>query len=348
MATSTSLLKKHTLGMPWTTLDPFLFCVYHLDNFPAGNERMEVPPELLRGRRMGNDFSNKDGFSMYHGPAVPGFPVHPHAGFETVTVVRHGLVDHSDSMGATARFGGGDLQWLTAGKGISHCEMMPLVHSDKGNPLELFQIWLNLPPEDKKCEPAFSIAWRESMSSVSVPDANGRPTVVTVYAGRYGDTAAGQPPPPNSWASRPDSDVAIWTLRIAPGGRFTLPPAKTGSNRMLYFFVGGQLSLDDGEALSPRIGLQLNPEVPASLRNLSEDKEAELLLLQGRPIGAPVVQHGPFVANSQAEMRAIMADYSESQFGGWPWGSDHPTHPREADRFAVHADGHRDAPPGSA
>ncbi len=83
---------------------------------------------------------------MYHGDVVPGFPQHPHRGFETVSVVRQGYIDHSDSLGATARYGGGDVQWLTTGSGVQHAEMFPLIHEHEGNTMELFQIWLNLPP----------------------------------------------------------------------------------------------------------------------------------------------------------------------------------------------------------
>ena len=131
---------------PWPTIDPFLFCVHHRDAYPPGDERM-APQDSLDGRDLGMDFSGRDGWSMYHGLVVPGFPQHPHRGFETVTYVRRGYVDHSDSLGATARFGRGDVQWLTAGGGIVHAEMFPLVEEEADNPTELFQIWLNLPGE---------------------------------------------------------------------------------------------------------------------------------------------------------------------------------------------------------
>src|ERR1044071_8847106 len=114
------------LGFPWETADPFLFCVHHDDAYPAGNERLG-PAASLTGRNIGSDFPRRDGFRMCHGDVVPGFPEHPHRGFETVTVVRRGLVDHSDSLGAAARYGQGDVQWLTAGSGIVHAEMFPLL-----------------------------------------------------------------------------------------------------------------------------------------------------------------------------------------------------------------------------
>src|SRR5215470_12254536 len=128
-----------SLSIPWQKPDPFLFCMYHNDKYPPGNERLG-PAASLAGRALGQDFAGKDGWRMYHGEVVPGFPQHPHRVFETVTVVRRGLVDHSDSLGAAARYGRGDVQWLTAGKGIVHAEMFPLVEDAKDNPLELFQI----------------------------------------------------------------------------------------------------------------------------------------------------------------------------------------------------------------
>ncbi len=116
-----AVLNVNPLGFQWQTSDPFLFCVHHDDAYPAGDERMG-PAASLAGRDIGQDFEGKDGWRMYHGDVVPGFPQHPHRGFETVTIVRRGLIDHSDSLGAVARFGHGDVQWLTTGKGVVHSE----------------------------------------------------------------------------------------------------------------------------------------------------------------------------------------------------------------------------------
>jgi redox-sensitive bicupin YhaK (pirin superfamily) len=322
------------LGFPWETADPFLFCVYHNDAYPAGNEQMG-PAASLAGRTIGQDFVIKDGWRMYHGDVVPGFPQHPHRGFETVTIVRHGLVDHSDSLGATARFGHGDVQWLTAGKGVVHSEMFPLVDREGPNPLELFQIWLNLPKADKFADPHFTMLWADTIPRHVATDAAGRQTEVTVVAGRLGDRMA-PPPPPKSWASQADSDVAIWTLKMAPHAEWTLPAAQPGTNRTLYYFRGGSLRLG-GTTITPMHGVELRADVDVLLQN--GDEEAEFLMLQGRPIGEPVVQYGPFVMTTPEEIHQAFADYQRTQFGGWPWPADGPVHPREEGRFARHVDG---------
>ena len=133
------ILNIKPLGFPWETKDPFLFCAYHADAYPKGNDNMG-PDNSLEGRNIGEDFTLKDGWRMYHGDTVPGFPSHPHRGFETITVTKKGIIDHADSLGAAGRFGDGDVQWMTAGKGIQHSEMFPLLHKKKENPLEIFQM----------------------------------------------------------------------------------------------------------------------------------------------------------------------------------------------------------------
>jgi hypothetical protein len=329
-----AVLESEPLGFVWRTLDPFLFCVHHDDPYPAGNGRLG-PAASLAGRDLGQDFDAQNGWRMYHGQVVPGFPQHPHRGFETVTIVRRGLVDHSDSLGAAARYGGGDVQWLTAGRGIVHAEMFPLLDRAAPNPLELFQIWMNLPAADKFAEPHFSMLWRDQIPKRLVQDRAGRKTELTILAGRYRDAAA-PAPPPKSWASRPDSAVAIWTLRLEPQARFELPAAAAGINRRLYYFAGDKLRVGPREVAAGH-GLTLRPDAPVLLEN--GNVESELLLLEGRPIGEPVVQHGPFVMNSRQEIQQAFQDYQRTRFGGWPWPNDDPVHGQEPARFARHADG---------
>ena len=330
-----TVLSIAPLGFPWQTIDPFLFCVHHNDAYPKGNALLG-PDASLAGRNLGQDFAGKDGWSMYHGQTVPGFPSHPHRGFETVTIMRRGLIDHSDSLGATARFGGGDVQWLTAGKGIVHCEMFPLVKADAPNPAELFQIWLNLPAKNKMAEPHFTMFWHESIPRAQAVDTQGRTTEVTCIAGDLPGTNC-LPPPPDSWASETDTEVGIYTLKLAPGAQWTLPATRhAATRRQLYFFEGTGITLA-GQSVPPKSVVEVQANHDCTLVN--GDTESELLVLQGRPIGEPVAQYGPFVMNTQAEVHQAFADYRRTEFGGWPWSSSDPVHPRERGRFAKHADG---------
>jgi redox-sensitive bicupin YhaK (pirin superfamily) len=328
------VLATEPLGAQWKTPDPFLFCVHHDDAYPAGNARLG-PAVSLEGRNIGSDFDGRDGWNMYHGDVVPGFPRHPHRGFETVTIVRRGLVDHADSLGAAARYGQGDVQWLTAGSGIVHAEMFPLLDPGSPNPLQLFQIWLNLPKSDKMVDPHFSMLWSNTIPRRAVLDEAGRTTELTVVAGSFGELAA-PAPPPKSWASRSDSALAIWTLKMTPGARFTLPKAPAGTNRTLYFFRGNELKIG-GRAVGERRAIELRADADARLEN--GPSESELLMLQGRPIAEPIARHGPFVMNSRDEIQRAYADYRRTEFGGWPWPSYGPVHGSEKARFARHADG---------
>ncbi|HSC87584.1 MAG TPA: pirin family protein [Polyangiaceae bacterium] len=319
---------------PWPTLDPFLFCAHHDDHYPRANGEFG-PDAPLVGRNLGQDFAGKDGWNMYHGESVPGFPAHPHRGFETVTVVRRGLLDHADSLGAAARYGEGDVQWLTAGAGIQHAEMFPLLSQSDDNPLELFQIWLNLPSRSKRVEPAFSMLWAHTIPTVLRRDSDGRAVEVSVRAGTFEDARA-PAPPPNSWAADAENHVAIWTIRLEPGARFDVPAAPAGLGRALYFFRGSELRLA-GRTVPPRQRVTVRSDAVVRIENGNE--ESELLLLQGRPIGEPIARRGPFVMNTPEEIREAYRDYGATRFGGWPWDSSAPVHGARPERFARRPDG---------
>lgn len=335
MTKGTVIKSIKPLGFPWQTQDPFLFCVYHLDFYPKGNENLG-PAASLAGRALGQDFApNKEGWRMYHGERVPGFPAHPHCGFETVTIVTKGLVDHSDSLGAAGRFGFGDVQWMTAGKGVQHCEMFPLLKQDDENPLELFQIWLNLPRSAKKAEPHFAMLWSDAIPVYEKTDANGKKTKVRVVAGEINGVVA-PPPAPNSWAADPMHEVAIWTMKMEAGASFTLPRSSASVNRSLYFYTGESITID-GQPFNKPQAIELHADQEVEL--LAGNTDCYLLLLQGKPIGEPVVQHGPFVGNTQADIQQAFQDYQQTQFGGWPWPSYEHVHSREKGRFARYPDG---------
>ena len=332
MTATSPILQTQPLGPLWPTLDPFLFCAHHDDAYPAGDGAF-APAVSLEGRQRGSDFSRKDGWSMYHGETVPGFPGHPHRGFETVTLVRKGLIDHADSLGAAARFGGGDVQWVTAGRGIQHSEMFPLLRTDGPNTLELFQVWLNLPAHQKMAAPHFTMLWNERIPRLAHRDADGHLTTVTVVAGALPGAGAPLAPPPESWAAQEDADVAIWTLHLAPGARWVLPAARgQGTRRMLYYFVGEGLRVGPQD-VAAHAAMELVADQDWALENTG-GTPVECLLLQGRPIGEPVAQYGPFVMNTQQEIMQAMQDYRRTQFGGWPWQDSAPVHGGEARRFA--------------
>ena len=328
------VIETKAMGFAWETLDPFLFCVHHEDKFPKGNAQMG-PAVSLQGRSLGDDFIIKDGFRMYHGKKVPGFPGHPHRGFETVTIVREGIVDHADSLGASGRYGEGDVQWMTAGKGVQHSEMFPLLKSDADNPMELFQIWLNLPKKNKMVEPHFKMLWGSKIPKYTHRDAQGNSTTVEVIAGKLPGHVA-PAPPPDSWAADPANEVAILNMRLEPNATFTLPKASPGVNRVLYFYMGQQVAFS-GQAIQPYHSVVVHADMDIEIANGAA--ETRILLLQGKPIGEPVIQYGPFVMNTKQEIQQAFEDYHATQFGGWPWDRYDKVHDRTADRFARHADG---------
>jgi redox-sensitive bicupin YhaK (pirin superfamily) len=329
-----NIISIKPLGFPWETQDPFIFCVHHRDEYPKGNEEMG-PAVSLSGRNIGQDFIIKDGWRMYHGRKIPGFPYHPHRGFETVTVVKEGWVDHTDSLGGAGRFGQGDTQWMTAGKGIQHSEMFPLLEKDKDNPMELFQIWLNLPKVSKFVEPHYKMLWREEIPNIIHKDKNGKLVEIEVVAGSFLNKKAPDPTP-DSWAANTANAVRIATIKLEAGAQFELSAVDPLVNRNIYFYRG-DLLLIDGQSITNYQGIRLKAD--ASITIEAGQSDAYLLLLEGKPLNEPVVSYGPFVMNTQQEIQEAFRDFRQTQFGGWPWGEYEFAHDRNSGRFAKYPDG---------
>ncbi|MGX9134887.1 pirin family protein [Rummeliibacillus sp. JY-2-4R] len=334
---NSKIMKIQKLGFPWETEDPFLITVHHKDVYPSGNED-QGPNVSLEGRNLGEDFTLRDGFRMYHGTTVPGFPVHPHRGFETVTVVLEGFVDHFDSYGSSGRFGNGDVQWMTAGKGCQHTEMFPLIHQDRDNPLELFQIWLNLPAKDKFAEPDYKMLWAEDIPEVQEIASNGQKTTVRLIAGNMLGKASLEPNNV-SWANDKNHHVGIYLIKMEPNATFTLPSVSEEMTRNLYFYQGDTLNIEDIEETTiekyHRVKLAGDQEITIT----NGSSESYMLLLEGEPIQEPVESYGPFVMNTKQEIRDAFNEYQQTHFGGWQWGRPDPVNKRDSGRFARHADG---------
>lgn len=156
-----------------------------------------------------------------------------------------------------------------------------------------------------------------------------------MWAGSFNGVTA-LSPPQDSYASNPASDVVVLYFSIAPGGKFTLPAAAGGSstNRKAYFIEGDALSIGS-DSLKPKSAATLDASQDAVFLNTHSSSVVEILVLQGKPIGEPVVQHGPFVMNTQEEIMQAFSDYRRTQFGGWPWPEDAVVFPRTKGRFSL-------------
>lgn len=325
-----AIKKVRSLGFQWETFDPFLFCVHHEDFYPKGNGKMGPETSALGGRNLGNDFNIKDGWRMYHGKHIPGFPGHPHRGFETLTVVRKGMVDHSDSAGGAGRYGDGDLQWMTAGKGLLHSEMFPLIKEDDENHLELFQIWLNLPAKEKMAKPDYKMFWQEDIPKFKKDNA-----YIEVLAGELLGKSSPTPPTP-SWAHASENHVGVFNIQLDENSSFVLPKIASGVNRTIYFYSGTGLNVES-ESIPDYHAVDVESDIDVQLT--SSNGSIKFLVLQGKPIEEPVFQHGPFVMNTRKEIQEAFEEYQKTQFGGWPWPEYENVHGKEKGRFAKYGDG---------
>jgi len=300
---------------------------------------VDAAPRVVRG------FEAQDPFLMigFHDDVLPpssalseapGFPNHPHAGFETVTITVDALVDHADSLGGSGRYGDGDVQWMCAGKGVSHSEMAGLRSDTEANGGALFQLWLNLPAATKRCDPATVMFWKEDLDACSIaPRASPKsqssaspPASARVIAG----PGAPRQPPPGSWAADPRHHVQIVVVELPPGSSYVVDRLGAGSSTLAaYAFRGDDVRCGDARVPLRHTAI-FGPRGAStiSLRNPADAAApANVLVLEADPIGEPVHARGPFVAASERELAQCFADYRRGALvAPWPWHSDGPAH----------------------
>ena len=228
-----------------------------------------------------------------------GVGVHPHRGFETVTIVYQGEVEHRDSTGSGGHIGPGDVQWMTAASGILHEEFHSQEFTKAGGTMEMVQLWVNLPAKDKMSEPGYQTVLDQDIPAVALPGAAGK---VRVIAGEY-DGHRGP--------ARTFTPVDVWDVRLNQGktARFSLREGRTLALIVLHGTVmvnDTQLAREAQMVLLDRAGTDVSIEA---------NTDATVLLLSGEPIDEPVVGYGPFVMNSQAEIAQAIEDFNSGRFG---------------------------------
>lgn len=224
---------------------------------------------------------------------------HPHRGFETVTIVYDGEVEHRDSTGSGGKIGPGDVQWMTAASGILHEEFHSQAFAKRGGTLEMVQLWVNLPAKDKMADAGYQTLLDADIPNIALPDQAGS---LRLIAGEF----AGQRGP-----ARTFTPIDVWDLRLK-GGKLLNLDLHEGRNTALVVLrgtvqVNGQELVRQGQlALLERKGAQLS---------LEANGDAVVLLLSGEPIDEPIVGHGPFVMNSEQQIHQAFADFQSGRFG---------------------------------
>ena len=232
-------------------------------------------------------------------PRKRGVGVHPHRGFETVTIVYSGEVDHRDSTGNGGHIGPGDVQWMTAASGILHEEFHSAAFTKNGGTMEMVQLWVNLPAKDKMSAPGYQTLMDGEIPPVELADGAGRLRVIAgAYAGARGPAKTFTP-------------INIWDVRLNAGAKasFTLPEGHT----LAVMVQSGAVKLNGGEVAREAQFAIFEREGGAI--ELEAESDAKVLVLSGEPIEEPVAWYGPFVMNTEDELRQAITDFNSGKFG---------------------------------
>lgn len=243
------------------------------------------------------DYAGPHEFAPAEAPR--GVGVHPHKGFETVTIVYQGEVEHGDSTGNSGVIGTGDVQWMTAGSGVLHKEFHSRDFTASGGMFEMVQLWVNLPAADKSAAPAY-----QSISAADIPAvdlAEGAGTL-RVIAGEH----AGATGPARTFTA-----MNVWDIRLNAGKSVTLSPPE--GHNVLVVALSGKISVNDQTTLAGPAMARLSRD--GGDVEITADDAAKLLVLSGAPIDEPIAAYGPFVMNTEAEIRQAVTDFNSGKFG---------------------------------
>lgn len=227
-----------------------------------------------------------------------GVGMHPHRGFETVTIVYKGEVTHKDSVGNNGTIGPGDVQWMTAGRGILHEERHTKAFSQKGGELEMIQLWVNLPAKDKMSPPRYQEIINTAIPVVDLPDQAG---TVRIIAGQFGGITG---------AASTFTPVNLWDMYLNAGSKFRLSLPEGYNTAILI--LDGNITVNNNELLQNRELALFDQDGCEVL--LEAHRGTTLLVMSGEPINEPIVGHGPFVMNTQAEIRQAVDDFNHGRF----------------------------------
>ncbi|MGH8516628.1 MAG: pirin family protein [Panacagrimonas sp.] len=259
--------------------------------FSYGNHAQSLSPFLLL------DYAGPTAFAPT--PHRRGVGEHPHRGFETVTIVYQGELEHRDSTGSGGLIGPGDVQWMTAGAGIQHEEFHSTAFAKTGGTLEMVQLWVNLPAKDKMTEPGYQTLLNRDIPVVDLEDGAG---TLRVIAGQYGGARG---------PARTFSPMDVWDLRLAQGKATRLEVA---SGRTVALVVlRGTIQINGDQIAREAQWVHLDRDDTAV--DIEANGDAMVLVLSGEPLNEPVVGYGPFVMNSQKEISEAIDDFNSGRFG---------------------------------
>ncbi len=329
------VIKTEALKLHWDVENPFFFVSHHEDDYPKGNKQQAPPLQEIAGRNLGRDYQIRNGFRMYNGKVVPGFPMHAHWGYETITCPMLGYIDHHDSLGNHGRYGPGDVQWVTAGTRYQHNEMYPLINQEDRNPNDITQIMIYLPKSKRNNAPEVGMIWSEK-----IPNKEKDGVEIRVIAGNFEDLVANVPNK-DSLANDSEYHISIVRFVMSPGSKIELKPISPNLNRNIYCIDGKGLEIcGNNIEASSRVKLDGNANIIITNGN----EPSTLWLLEGMPLNERIVSYGPIIHDTDQDVRKALDELRKTEFENWSWDYIDLAQPLGTPRHMTYGDGRTDYP----